>query len=365
MSTLTDGSNFTFTSNSTILHGKTTVFMGGLNGINNTVTIGDAFDQHFPTGFQANSTNVVTGWQIVPLFFRSSGSLSRNTCLQTHITVDGDGSGRPQYMYDTGGTYTELYARYNVKCVINDPNITQFQWKRERPSQNGTVTDGVGNASVLSGWYNTPGDSYLTYFNTAGTSQSTWYFGDHGQSDLPNGGDGWFIMETWAVPNTNPGTANGKYLCRTTNVSTGTVTDRLVTGWMPYSNTDSSNYRWWVMQNYFGNGAGTGVGEYPNVTLYIDDLYVSSVATGTGACERVILGNASTIGACTQFALCPIVSKSGTDLTVNINKGYLSATTGLYLYEYDSTNTVITSSGPHSFGSGGSFKSEFAVGSNQ
>jgi len=74
----------------------------------------------------------------------------------------------------------------------------------------------------------------------------------------------------------------------------------------------------------------------PNCHPTFDDVYI---AAGSNARARVEIGNSSTYNNCTQLAVCPSTSWSGTSITAKCNLGGLSGS-GWYLFVIDASGNV-------------------------
>jgi hypothetical protein len=122
------------------------------------------------------------------------------------------------------------------------------------------------------------------------------------------------------------------YLATTHPTQSGTVSatrteDRVQSGLQ--AQTSRINFPGW-----FGNFS-----TYTDFDPVYTNIYV---ARGTGAWARVLIGNASTIAACTQLAFCTPTSwaSAGNSITVNMRYGPFTSISGKYLFVYDENNAV-------------------------
>jgi len=161
--------------------------------------------------------------------------------------------------YDTGsGGFNTLYTNALIYLDHNDLQSGSYlQWKMLRWYKTRDVLDHDQNlsGSYLSNRLNSI--SVFTGFNTD-RQYAYWFDTAPMTSNLP-GRRSWYRYETWTRMNSASGTANGYFRVRVTNPVTGAVvTDNQVTNVMYNASGDSGNFRWLVLQNYFGNASDGG-----------------------------------------------------------------------------------------------------------
>ena len=287
-----------------------------------------------PNGTRIDSLNL-PGWT----------ELQPSTSTYPHVSTERGWSGGKSIAFDTRNTteykqtlfldlgsagYSNLYT--NAMIYLHHDPLTgggHLQWKMMRWTRTETVVDGDG--AMMSNW---PGNmSYFSYYNPSG---NTVWFGQNGLASLPTG-DAWYRYETWVQFNSSPGTADGVYRVKVTNPTTGAVVVDNTVRNVSYNGTgQSGNFRYYVLQNYFGNASdgGSGMKDNANAVAWWDDLYVSQSQA------RVELCTASTWSACTNREIQPASTWTDNSITVKLNKGGLASMAGVYLYVTDSTGAV-------------------------
>jgi hypothetical protein len=287
-----------------------------------------------PDGARIDSMNIA-GWSL----------LQPSTSTYPHVSTERSWSGGKSIAFDTrntteykqtlfldigSGGYSTLYT--NALIYLHHDTLTngaRLQWKMIRWTRTQTVVDGDG--AMMSNW---PGSmSYFSYYNPGANTR---WFGENGLQSLPTR-DAWYRYETWVQFNSSPGAADGVFRVKVTNPTTGAVVVNNTLRDVPYNGGgQSGNYRYLVLQNYFGNASdgGSGQKDNANAVAWWDDLYVSQSQARVEVCA------ASTWAACTNREIQPASTWSDSSITVKLNKGGLSSMTGLYLYVTDASGTV-------------------------
>jgi len=225
---------------------------------------------------------------------------------------------------DTGSSgYNYLYT--NALIYFTHDNLASgsyLQWKMMRWTRTATVVDGDGGYMA-----NRPNAlAFFTNFNSNG--QTTFWFNAAGTRDLPGRG-AWYRYETWTQLNSSPGTANGQFRVRVTNPTTGAVVvDNNFTNVMYNGPSNSGNFRYYVLQNYFGNAGDSGSGQpdNANAAAWWDDIYVSQSQA------RVEICTSPTYSGCTSREIQPASSWADGSVTVKLNKGNMATMGSTYLY---------------------------------
>jgi len=92
--------------------------------------------------------------------------------------------------------------------------------------------------------------------------------------------------------------------------------------------------------NVAGTGRNDGIGGFSrnsgngNNYRYFADIYLDY------SLQHVMLGNASTLAACTVLEVCPPTAWSDTSVTVTVNRGALADSGSIYAYVYDAAGTA-------------------------
>lgn len=157
----------------------------------------------------------------------------------------------------------------------------------------------------------------------------------------------WYTFEfVFTCPSSN-GAADGAVTWRTWNETTGALkSSGTITGVTMWNTTDSTPWRYVVLQMYIGNGFADSTTQ-----VYCDrDFYITWADSGTTFPKYILLGDASTFAACVKKTLCQWGFSGGTwsDTSiggVKINKGMHANLTGKYWYVMSAPGTAINSSG--------------------
>jgi hypothetical protein len=238
--------------------------------------------------------------------------------------------------YDTGSAgFTTLYT--NAVIYVDHMDLiagSYLQWKMMRWYK---VPDVLDHAQGLSGAYLSNrllASGVFTGFNSA-DQFVYWLDSQSGRTNLP-GRRTWYRYETWLRMNSAPGTGNGAFRVRITNPATGQiVADNNISNVMFNASGDSGNFRYFVVQNYFGNASDGGYSQAGNgqAVAFWDDLYISQSEARVEVCDQ------ATYSSCVNKEIQLPVSWANDRLTVRLNKGNKSQV-GAYLYIVDSTGAV-------------------------
>ena len=297
---------------------------------------------------QANGTRIDTlGWPNWSL-------LTPSTPTYPHVSTERSWSGGKSIAFDTRGTteykqtlfydtgsagYTTMYT--NALIYLDYQTLlsgSRFQWKMIRWYKVADVLDHANNLSgaLMSNWQGTNPASYLAGFN-ASSSQYTYWFNDLGSKQILPGKGAWYRYETWVKMNSTPGTADGTYRVKVTDPVTGSVVvDQLISNVMYNATGDSGNFRYVVLQNYFGNASNGGYSQPDNAqaVAWWDDIYMSQSQA------RVEVCSSPTWAQCASREIQAASVWSDGSITVKLNKGANLDFTNAYLYVTDSSGAV-------------------------
>src|SRR5262249_19317545 len=157
--------------------------------------------------------------------------------------------------------------------------------------------------------------SYLsTYCDSGGGNvQTTHWFDQDGLTVLPGRG-AYYRYETWLRLNSSPGVADGYFRVRVTDPSTGAVVADNVLPDIVFNGTaDTGNFRWLVLQNYFGNATNGGYDQpdNANAVAWWDDIYISYGTTDDAFKYAVVADNEDASSAAYK-EIQPVLSWSDT-----------------------------------------------------
>jgi hypothetical protein len=273
--------------------------------------------------------------------------MTPSTATYPHVTTERGWSGGKSIAFDTRGTteYKQTlffdtgssgfnYLYTNAVIYLDHIDLlsgSYLQWKMMRWYK---VPDVLDHAQGLSGAYlsnRLASSSFFTGFNSS-TQFVNWF-----SQNLP-GRRNWYRYETWLRMNSAPGTGNGTFRVKVTNPLTGAVVaDNTMSNVMFNASGDSGNFRYLVIQNYFGNAADGGYNQAGNgqAVAFWDDLYISQSQARVEVCDQ------ATYNACVNREIQYPTAWADGRITVRLNKGNKS-TVGAFLYVTDSTGAVNT-----------------------
>lgn len=295
-------------------------WLGGLDGVVDSMSSGDRFDQLGRTGW-ALETPSTSRWPTCSV----EQAWSRGKSI-IHDTRGGSEYKQSLY-FDTGASgYGCMYTSHDIYFDHDTLTSGYMQWKMMRWTRMQTVVDGDG--SYIANRPNSVG--FLNTFNSAGID-TKWFDAGSPYEDLPTD-TGWYRYETWTRLNSTPGTTDGYFRVKVTRRTDGVVvTDNAYTDIRQNGASDSGNYRYHCLQNYFGN-ADVGDGGNAHGRAWWDDHYVSWTTAKTGENVRAELCDSSTYS---NGIICEVVSIVGTDWSVKLN----GAGTGKYLALFGTNET--------------------------
>jgi len=307
-------------------------WLGGTTGAVDSLAVGTRFDQ---TGRP--------GWSLLtpstPTYPRVSSERSWSNGKSVVFDTRGTTEYKQTLFYDTGSAgYSNLYT--NALIYLDHDTLqsgSYLQWKILRWYKVADVLDHINN---LSGAYmsNPMGSGHVGVFTGWNTNQGqyAYWFDTNGRQNLPGRG-AWYRYETWLRMNSSPGTADGRFRVRVTNPSTGAVvTDNTITSIIFNGSGDTGNFRYLVLQNYFGNAGDGGFSQAENAhaVAWWDDIYVSQSEARVEVCSQ------PTYAACTSREIQPASAWTDTSISVKLNRGNRSDMANTYLYVVDSTGAV-------------------------
>ena len=360
-SALIDGVAFPFTStvSSTFPNFE---FLGGNGGVIASGSLGTTFTR---TNWIRLYTTL-SDWK-----YSNARTLSRaQSLIYDGVAQEGQiDSCRGTYQFDVGSSGSvDVYRNRNVYWDI-DPSYNGVQWKTDR-WQTRTDHDGGSGPEVVDGY---PPSVYVSSypardnFQLSNFTANSGYVGgvtnnpfnqavyDSTQTgiNLAFPQNGWYNYQLYMRDSSSLAAADGAHRVKMIAASTGSVWMQFATNNRTYRSASdvafaTNPFRYVILQNYFGNGPATpGGNSFGSTKLYMDDIYIAWSLDNT-AQRRVELINASTPGAATKSPVIQPTTKSGTTLTPTINLGHIgTGQSGLYLVEYDESNTVITTAGPY------------------
>lgn len=332
---ISDGASVSVTGPSATLPSQE--WLGGLNGFVDGNTAGEEF-----------MNDARAGWSLLAPSTSKRPTFSTEQILNRTKSVMFDTRNSTEYkqtlFFDTGASgYVSMYTSAYIYLTHEDILTGQYlQWKMIRWYNAADVQDGT-NGNSFRGYYltqqirptGTDNDLLFTGFQNAGSVgspnivQATKY---------PTPGfpkkDAWYRYETWLVKNSSPGTADGYFRAKCTNASTGaTVTDNSYSDIILNGNADDGNFRYLVLQNYFGNAQDGGFGSSHD-NLYAcawwDDIYVAWDTSTRSTPPRVELVDNATYASATVRLNCKVNSIVGTTWNIEVNKGRMADLTGKY-----------------------------------
>jgi hypothetical protein len=242
--------------------------------------------------------------------------------------------------YDTGSAgYSNLYT--NALIYLDHATLqpgSYLQWKIMRWYK---VADVLDHINGLSGSYmsNAMGSGHvgvITGWNTDQGQYVYWFAPDQSRTNLPGRG-AWYRYETWVRLNSSPGTADGRFRVKVTNPVTGAVvTDNVIPNAILNGRGDSGNYRYLVLQNYFGNAQDGGYTQAANgeAVAWWDDVYISQSEA------RVELCSQPNWSQCANREIQPPSAWSNNSITVKLNSGALANLANTYVYVTNSAGEV-------------------------
>lgn len=238
--------------------------------------------------------------------------------------------GRKTWYYDYGASgVTQEYRSCNFYC--DNGVATQFQWKIWRGSYVNNESDGSVPNWYIASWLGGPG-AFFAHFNTDDGGNHTTSLAT--EAPLKT----WFRMEVfWTSGTVN--TADGSARIRFTRISDGEVLLDVTQTGKEFRSTADAVYRYAIWQNYLGNATP---GE-TQLDVYMDDIYMSAVSSGTGAFVRAELIDSDDYDTATKFAICEVEDITGTDWTVKLNKGPydMADLTHLAMFDASGAATVV------------------------
>jgi hypothetical protein len=345
---IADGASFSFTGPASSSNTLTRSFFGGLNGYLDSGTDGTDMNPP-PTGWVGpdNPTSGAGPGSYYPRF-DTTQTLSRSKSMGHrgyHKATDPHNWSAFGYGYDCGSGYAEVYHHGYVYygCLAG---LTTLQWKVIKEKDTPSIVDGTPQVNY-SHWAGSGNDQF-TITESAGDFGTGVYF--EGSGSFPNGmpifnsaDRQWYRWEYWHRPATSASANDGAVTIKMWRVSDGTqVMNASFTSIDDYDS--ATRYRYFMMQNYFGNANPATQQEPGDGEAYWDDVLLQ-VGAGSRAC--IWLGDASTYSACNKGKMVyqPWTSWSGTSRIITINKGLHANLTAKYLYETATDGSIINSSG--------------------
>ncbi|HUI61892.1 MAG TPA: hypothetical protein VLX90_16815 [Steroidobacteraceae bacterium] len=152
---------------------------------------------------------------------------------------------------------------------------------------------------------------------------------------------GWNTWESYYSINPVRSSADSVFFrstCKNKNTDTG-MSSNTAAAKYPGIYVDHLNIPGW-------NGDANDSRIQGNMQVDLADLYIcGSSGLGQGACARVMIGNASTLAACTDLAICTPTAWSNGSITCIIRCGGFQSMSGKYLFVLNASNNVVTYNG--------------------
>ncbi len=297
-------------------------WLGGLNGVIQSGTPGAVFSR----------TNWIplSGYGTQPNWYYSTArSLSRSQSLLASNQTPTVGGGIKTYSYDNGASgASEEY--FSCNYYLDTGVASQMQWKIRRFMPTEDTTDGTVPSWYTARWVSGPG-SFVNRWATGSSSS------DSIGTEYPI--NAWFRFESWTVVSSPVGTANGSIRVKCTNLSTGATVFDFTESSIITRGSGDPVYRYTVMQNYLGNETPTNT----PLSVNMEDVYISTVSSGSGAFVRAELCNNSVYSSATVTRVCQVSSIVGTTWNVVLNGPYSAfgqtTLSGLYLALFPSSGS--------------------------
>lgn len=242
-------------------------------------------------------------------------------------------NGRGTYTFDHGASgLTQEYFSCNYYWTMTNA----CQWKLRRGNYIDDVVDGQDPSWYTSCNTQSGFNIFLNVFNQNVVGNP---IQDASAGVWPNGT--WFRCQIFFTVNSPAGTANGTWRLVVTRISDGAVIqDYTFSGINFKGNAPAVGiFRYSVMQNYLGNSL-VASHDHGNCIIDMDDIYLSSVASGTGAFVRAELCNNATFASATKTSgPCKINSIGGTTWNVEANQGPNSISDYTHWALFNAANT--------------------------
>lgn len=258
----------------------------------------------------------------------STPARSKGRCAR-QVATNQDWSIAKVQFPDSQKVFTSVSVRHSVESQIWQPGSAKLFWYMDTDS---------GFDS---------GDGKWDLVMPTRQSGSAWSLGGNSVQHVnqssrnvnPSGSaDEWVYWENWInYDGSDANITRTSSACHGASVTYGSVTN---------TNTNSDfwdgNGQQINQVNVYGNpgfnrAPGPGTWDF-----LIDDYYV---AYGDACTARVLIGNASTLSACTRVAICPISARSSSSITATINQSDFASLSGAYLFVMDENDTVVPYSG--------------------
>jgi hypothetical protein len=300
--------------------GQKQYWFGGATGLVDSLASGARIDQQNILGLSLLTPSTATYPHVST---ERSWSNGKSLVFDVRNTTEY----KQTLFFDMGASgYTTLYT--NALIYLNHDTLASgsyLQWKMMRWTKTQTVVDGDG--AYMSNRPNTT--SFFTYFNAPA---AYWFEGSY--RNLPGRG-GWYRYETWIQLN-SAGASDGSFRVKVTNPTSGAVVVDNDIRNIPFN--QSSNLRWLVLQNYFGNAGDSGSGQRDNANAvaWWDDIFISTSQARVEVCAE------ATWAACVNREVQPVSSWSDNSISLKINRGALANLGNAYVYVTNSRGEVNT-----------------------
>lgn len=289
----------------------------GANALN-IAWLGGA-DGLIETGTSGRTPSNINGWifnQGVGCNMSIATTQARSGTKSLFCNLNTDGAYGGAVRYDNGagiGPGQDIFVTWWTRRV----HTGSGQWKMFRINHQNDITDDAPQL-VMFNWDDS--DQFFVRTSAPGTGPSSW------DAPYPKADNRWFRMDL-LVRTSAIGGSDGRYVMtlfdpeggrapRSTTVTGGTYT------------TSSKLYRWFLWQNYIGNGMETQ-------QTWLDDLYVQ---VGTQA--RVELCDKSTWSACTFREIQQPIRWNDGSISIKLNRGGFRPGDTAYLYVVDGSGVV-------------------------
>ena len=227
--------------------------------------------------------------------------------------------GRVGIKYDTGGEIAEGYATWWVYFDDDGNPDSNTQWKMLRINHNGLVSDDAPTVNFFNWRLNTVNGIYSPSTAMLLVRPTT--------SQFPPV-DTWCRLEVWIKPSSAASTADGvlEYTFHNTAGIETVYSSNTVTNY-----DDSNRFRYWVFQNYMGNG----LMDSPYAPkVWMDDIYIAKTKA------RVEIGDNSDWDLCTHREIQPPTAWIDNSITITVNQGSFQDGNTAYLFVVDADGAV-------------------------
>lgn len=236
--------------------------------------------------------------------------------------IDSDYNGSVRYDYGSEiPENTDIFVSWWVRFDINDGD--SGQWKMFRLSHHNDIQDS-GTEITMFNWFGGNGDQLIIRPDSCpeGSNAVSYYGGIY-----PDVENRWMRIDQY-VHTSNKSEKDGynATVLLDDNVQKSmwsSSSDPEPKYPFVYSYTSDLRYRWFIWQNYRGNGLD-------NLKIWMDDIYIQ-----VGSFARVELGNAATLQDSNIREVQRVNSWGATEVKIEFNQGGFGSDDNVWLYVID------------------------------